>query len=1047
MKLNTEMYDLQGNRVIIEKVDKKNIYAVVNRVLEINYNSGYNIDKQIVEQPVNFNKDDLGIRLFFSKDDIIQHKKLNINDKRYLDNYNNIYEHFSSEYNSIANEIKQDKPIGTILTSEQKEKIIRSYYLYKENMKTEKAFHLKNNGCFGRIDLDTEFYRTNYEIYHREHYYDKVYISKDKYHAYGDIHIVNWRSPIASMFYDNENTKLARRSYVDIVNETRTYTNDLNQEVELKLGNPLNVYNHELMLKRKYSFNPFNYINTYIANDDELYIEGSVDSFLLEALEENRTNHKITDIIKSIQSNQNKIIRHAAYNNMLIQGCAGSGKTMILLHRISYLLFNALLPAASEVKIITPNENFAEFISGLVNSLELDAIERTTMFKYYLSLTKRYQKTFSTVEKKDEKGKLSNKEEIVCIKDALNYFMDKFNDFTEEADSIYEKKINFSEQFFDNIQSKYIEQVKEFCENANSDMLLTIAERTGAKYDTSLKYGSKYYFDSLYNLSFNGVLSANEIMSNNIKKLQENLEKSKYGINVLKNLSGDFRVIESYITILKEENTSGKSIEYLTSVRDRLIRLNKLYFEKTDYLNTINAEYRKKSTDLQKEISELKSKVKSIPLNQFNLIISLNKLISTKASLSIYLTNDHEKDYYKTKSELKNIKNEFDNLIKTEFPNLEEPLSQVNYLEQINKSISELSKKYKIPFYSDAKIAEVKVQFINKINSINKDLSIIKFEENLYDESNYKNDVRYLAELKSALIDIRQQIGKVDLNIFNRCHESINSLKEIIISHSKNLSIKQEELSKLLLTDDEKAKLLEIYKKLQKRGTFVINAYEKIRDILRLRLNINSNKKVAGKIEIIILLYLYYLHCGQLSEKDRFLFVDEGQDYSILEYKLLKLINGDKCTFNIFGDVKQLLNSATGIEGWESLKELFDYDYYELRENYRNTVEITNFVNKKFNYELNPIGVHGKEVQYIEFTQIADIIETEIKADTENRIAVISKNKTDNIMSSKYNNVFWYTVKEVKGLEFDIAFVITDGMNKNEEYISYTRALNKLYVI
>ncbi len=1046
MKLNTEMYDLQGNRVIIEKVDKKNIYAVVNRVLEINYNSGYNIDKQIVEQPVNFNKDDLGIRLFFSKDDIIQHKKLNINDKRYLDNYNNIYEYFSSEYNSIANEIKQDKPIGTILTPEQKEKIIRSYYLYKENVKTEKAFHLKNNGCFGRIDLDTEFYRTNYEIYHREHYYDKVYISKDKYHTHGDIHIVNWRSPIASMFYDNENTKLARRSYVDIVNETRTYTNDLNQEVELKLGNPLNVYNHELMLKRKYSFNPFNYINTYIANDDELYIEGSIDSFLLEALEENRTNHKITDIIKSIQSNQNKIIRHAAYNNMLVQGCAGSGKTMILLHRISYLLFNALLPAASEVKIITPNENFAEFISGLVNSLELDAIERTTMFKYYLSLAKRYQKMFSAV-KKDEKGKLSNKEEIVCIKDALNYFMDEYNDFTEEADSIYEKKINFSEQFFDYIQSKYIEQVKEFCENANSDMLLTIAERIGAKYDTSLKYGSKYYFDSLYNLSFNGVLSANEIMSNNIKKLQENLEKSKYGINVLKNLSGDFRVIESYITILKEENTSGKSIEYLTSVKERLISLNKLYYNKKNYLNSINAEFRKKSIELQKEISELEIKVKSIPPNQFNLIINIHKLISIKNSQLILSGNSHEINYNKTKAELKNIKNEFDNLLNTEFPNLEEPLSQENYLEQINKSISELSKKYKIPFYSDAKIAEVKEQFINKIHSMNKDLLIIKFEENLYDESNYKNAVKYLAELKSALIDIRQQIGKVDLNIFNRCNETINSLKEIIISHSKNLSIKQEELSKLLLTDDEKAKLLEIYKKLQKRGTFVINAYEKIRDILMLRLNINSNKKVAGKIEIIILLYLYYLHCGQLSEKDRFLFVDEGQDYSILEYKLLKLINGDKCTFNIFGDVKQLLNSATGIEDWESLKELFDYDYYELRENYRNTVEITNFVNKKFNYELNPIGVHGKEVQYIEFTQIADIIETEIKADTENRIAVISKNKTDNIMSSKYNNVFWYTVKEVKGLEFDIAFVITDGMNKNEEYISYTRALNKLYVI
>ena len=142
----------------------------------------------------------------------------------------------------------------------------------------------------------------------------------------------------------------------------------------------------------------------------------------------------------------------------------------------------------------------------------------------------------------------------------------------------------------------------------------------------------------------------------------------------------------------------------------------------------------------------------------------------------------------------------------------------------------------------------------------------------------------------------------------------------------------------------------------------VINIYEKIRDDIREDLGINSDKNAISKSEIIILVYLYYLHCGELSIKDSFIFIDEGQDYSIMEYKLLQLVNGKKCLFNIFGDVKQLLNN-NGIENWAKMKEIISYDYYELQENYRNTVEITNFVNQKFDYKLFPIGVHGPDVQ------------------------------------------------------------------------------------
>ena len=50
---------------------------------------------------------------------------------------------------------------------------------------------------------------------------------------------------------------------------------------------------------------------------------------------------------------------------------------------------------------------------------------------------------------------------------------------------------------------------------------------------------------------------------------------------------------------------------------------------------------------------------------------------------------------------------------------------------------------------------------------------------------------------------------------------------------------------------------------------------------------------------------------------------------------------------------------------------------------------------------------------------------------------------TDDIDINKWNLL---TVEQAKGLEFGTVFAITGRMGINEKYISYTRALNELYV-
>jgi DNA helicase IV len=77
------------------------------------------------------------------------------------------------------------------------------------------------------------------------------------------------------------------------------------------------------------------------------------------------------------------------------------------------------------------------------------------------------------------------------------------------------------------------------------------------------------------------------------------------------------------------------------------------------------------------------------------------------------------------------------------------------------------------------------------------------------------------------------------------------------------------------------------------------------------------------------------------------------------------------------------------------------------------------------------------------------------------KCAVIVKKKKPALLSSlreqlyaklnpdeiKSGEIALLTPQEAKGLEFDTCYVFTKGMNRNEKYISYTRALNELYII
>lgn len=118
------------------------------------------------------------------------------------------------------------------------------------------------------------------------------------------------------------------------------------------------------------------------------------DPFLQKVLQDKRGEKNISNIIRSIQKKQNDIIEYDFNKSFIIQGCAGSGKTMILLHRLANLKYNRPETDWKRVKIITPNPLFNTYIDAISENLGIKTITRCSLAQYYVLILERYSSRF-----------------------------------------------------------------------------------------------------------------------------------------------------------------------------------------------------------------------------------------------------------------------------------------------------------------------------------------------------------------------------------------------------------------------------------------------------------------------------------------------------------------------------------------------------------------------------------------------------------------------------------------------------------------------------
>ena len=200
--------------------------------------------------------------------------------------------------------------------------------------------------------------------------------------------------------------------------------------------------------------------------------------------------------------------------------------------------------------------------------------------------------------------------------------------------------------------------------------------------------------------------------------------------------------------------------------------------------------------------------------------------------------------------------------------------------------------------------------------------------------------------------------------------------------------------------------------------------------------------------EIYASLLINYFLIGPLPIEftDKNVYVDEGQDVNLSEYKLIKCINGDTVTLNVFGDIYQRIDDKSGIADWKQMEETGDFSEYELNENYRNTKEIIGFINEKLGKDIIPLGLDGNKVMRISPSEIMRFI----GYDKSDRVAILfsSRNKEyERYKSRVWFEDFVFTVQEAKGIEYDKVFVFDRDMSDSEKYVAYSRALSYLYIV
>ena len=150
--------------------------------------------------------------------------------------------------------------------------------------------------------------------------------------------VYDWRAPVSGLFYDYDKGPASYEA-------------------------PSGIFEGEVTSKWQYKIRKGKMLY-------EFESDVKIDDEILGAELGSNGEVQLKNIVRTIQKEQNEIIRNTKDRIMVIQGAAGSGKTSVALHRIAYLLYHDRENLkSSNVLILSPNGVFADYISHILPEL------------------------------------------------------------------------------------------------------------------------------------------------------------------------------------------------------------------------------------------------------------------------------------------------------------------------------------------------------------------------------------------------------------------------------------------------------------------------------------------------------------------------------------------------------------------------------------------------------------------------------------------------------------------------------------------------------
>ena len=329
------------------------------------------------------------------------------------------------------------------------------------------------------------------------------------------------------------------------------------------------------------------------------------------------------------------------------------------------------------------------------------------------------------------------------------------------------------------------------------------------------------------------------------------------------------------------------------------------------------------------------------------------------------------------------------------------------------------------------------------------------------------NDITYKEQIisKEELNDLlKNRYNK--FNLFDRFDYIAEKINNRYYSGKKQEKVRLKSL--LLKNINTTTNMKDVYKSFYDSQEFLndYNGYFNRNENIK-----NLNKKVLNYEDSTLFIYLKFLLTSiPYRVSTKLVVIDEAQDYTLLQYKIIKLLfrNTD---FTILGDVNQTINPFYKYDNLNILENIFDgiSKYVELNKTYRSSPEIIEYSNKILDLKHSsavrrnnniPIKTYDK----LDYNLLINKI-NELKYKY-NSVAIITKsideaqivygnikNKINDINivdidTDKFNkNFLIIPAYASKGLEFDSVIIINNfDKDKYLYYVAVTRSQHELII-